>query len=152
MLTEARLEMLVQIVESVFATMMDMQVTIDKTPLIPGGDRLMSFVPLTGAWNGAVQFECSPRQACQFTGRFLSMNPPDKVDADVVDALGELANMIGGNLKCAMPAGVHLALPSVADNTTYDQKVGELKIQKRFDFRCAEGHFWVSILSPEGKP
>jgi len=57
---------------------------------------------LEGDWNGAVTLECTRDQACEFAGRFLQMDPPDTMDDDVRDALGELANMIGGNIKSAM--------------------------------------------------
>ena len=44
-------------------------------------------------------FECTRDQACQLAGRFLAMDPPEAVDDDVRDMLGELANMIGGNYE-----------------------------------------------------
>ena len=33
---------------------------------------------------------------------------PDTVDDDMRDVLGELANMIGGNMKCVLGAGIRL--------------------------------------------
>ena len=42
---------------------------------------------------------------------------PDVVtDAEVVDALGELTNMIGGNVKSLLPAPSQLSLPMVSDS------------------------------------
>ncbi len=97
--------MVAQIVESVFITMMDLEVSPSGTPWSPSHDQLTSAVHLSGDWNGALLFECDRRQACQFAGRFLSMEPPEAVNDDVRDVLGELANMIGGNMKCARGSG-----------------------------------------------
>ncbi len=47
-------------------------------------------------------FECDRQLACQFAGRFLSVDAPESVNDDVRDVLGELANMIGGNMKSAL--------------------------------------------------
>jgi len=150
MQTEASVEMLVQIVESVFMTMMSLDVSSSDASWSPAGDRLTSFVHLTGDWNGAVLFDCNPRQACQFAGRILSMDPPDIVDDDVRDVLGELANMIGGNMKCCMPAGVQLSMPTVMEGRDYDMRICGSQVLERIAFQCADGHFWVTVLSTKG--
>ena len=150
MQTEISVEMLVQIVESVFITMMSLDVSPSDASWKPTGDRLTSFVHLTGDWNGAVLLDCNPRQACQFAGLILSMDPPDIVDDDVRDVLGELANMIGGNMKCSMPTGVRLSMPTVMEGRDYDMRICGSQILKRVAFQCAEGHFWVTVLVTKG--
>jgi chemotaxis protein CheX len=148
MQTEVKVEILAQIVESVFLTMMDLELTSSEKPWHPGGDRLTSFVQLTGDWNGAVLIECTRRQACQFAGRILAMDPPDAVDDDVRDVLGELANMIGGNMKCGMSAtGVRLSMPTVMDGADCDLRICGSEVQDRLAFQCADGHFWVTVLT-----
>src|ERR1035441_5371457 len=103
--------------------MMSLEVTECGTPWFPGGDRLTSALHLAGDWNGAVLLECDRRQACRFAGRFLSMDPPDTVDDVVRDLLGELANMIGGNLKCVLTPGIRLSMPSIVDGSDYSLRV-----------------------------
>ena len=148
MQTEVKVEILAQIVESVFLTMMDLELTSSEKPWHPGGERLTSFVQLTGDWNGAVMIECSRQQACQFAGRILAMDPPDAVDDDVRDVLGELANMIGGNMKCGMSAtGVRLSMPSVMIGRDYDVRVCGSEVKERLAFQCDYGHFWVTVLA-----
>jgi chemotaxis protein CheX len=150
MQTEISVEILVQIVESVFMTMMSLDVSPSDASWKPTGNRLTSFVHLTGDWNGAVMLDCNPRQACQFAGLILSMDPPDIVDDDVRDVLGELANMIGGNMKCCMPTGVRLSMPTVMEGRDYDMRICGSQILKRVAFQCAEGHFWVTVLVTKG--
>ena len=130
--------------------MMDLEVSPSDAPWNPSGDRLTSTVYLTGEWNGAVLFDCNPRQACQFAGRILSMDPPAIVDDDVRDVLGELANMIGGNMKCGMTTGVSLSMPTVMEGRDYDMRICGSQVLERIAFQCADGHFWVTVLSTKG--
>ncbi len=86
--------------------MMSLEVGECETPWFPGDGSVDIRCPSSPAiWNGAVLLECDRRQACRFAGRFLSMDPPETVDDVVRDVLGELANMIGGNLKCILSHG-----------------------------------------------
>ena len=138
---------LAQIVESVFGTMMGLEAGECGTPWFPGGDRLTAAVHMAGDWNGAVLLECGQRQACQFAGRFLSMDPPGSVDDVVRDVLGELANMIGGNMKCVLTRGIRLSMPSVVDGSDYSLRVCGAKVRERLTFQCAEGLFWITVLA-----
>jgi len=147
MQTEVSVELLAEIVRSVFKTMMGLDVTSSDAPWSHIGSRLTSFVHLTGDWNGAVLLECNSRQACQFAGRILAMDPPESVDDDVRDVLGELANMIGGNTKCVMAPGVRLSMPTVMEGRDYDLRICGSQVQERLAFECADGHFWVTLLT-----
>jgi chemotaxis protein CheX len=146
-LTQENAEMLAQIVESVFITMLNLEVLPSEVMWSPSHDQLTSAVHLSGDWNGALLLECNRWQACRFAGRFLSMEPPDAVNDDVRDVLGELANMIGGNMKCAVAAGLSLSMPSVTDGSDYGVRVCGSEIQDRVGFECAEGPFWVTLLA-----
>jgi chemotaxis protein CheX len=151
MATEVQAEVLpgdlAQVVESVFATMLNLDVIRCDTPWAAGADRLTSAVHLAGVWNGAVLLECDRRQACCFAGRFLSMETPGKVDDDVRDVLGELANMIGGNLKCILPPGIQLSMPSVVDGSDYSLRVCGAGVRERLAFQSPEGLYWVTVLT-----
>jgi chemotaxis protein CheX len=147
MQTEVSVDMLGQIVSSVFITMMSLEVSSCDSPWNPAGDRLTAFVHLTGDWNGAVLLECNRRQACIFAGRILSMDPPDAVDDDVRDVLGELSNMIGGNMKSGMATGVRLSMPTVMEGNDYELHICGSQVLERLAFQCSEGPFWVTVLT-----
>jgi len=149
--TELRVEILpsglAQIVESVFGTMLGLEAGECGTSWFPSGDRLTSVVHMAGDWNGAVLLECGRGQACRFAGRFLSMDPPETVDDVVRDVLGELATMIGGNLKCVLTRGIRLSMPSVVDGSDYSLRVCGAEVRQRIAFQCAEGLFWITVLT-----
>jgi chemotaxis protein CheX len=138
---------LAQIVKSVFETMTSLEVTDCETPWFPGRDRLTSALHLSGEWNGAVLLECDRRQACAFAGRFLSIDPPETVDDVVRDVLGELANMIGGNLKCVLTPGIRLSMPSIVDGSDYTVRVCGAEVRERLPFQCELGPFWITLLT-----
>jgi chemotaxis protein CheX len=145
---------LAQIVESVFATMMSLEVGEGGPTWYPSADRLTSAVHLAGDWNGTVLVECDRSQACRFAGRFLSVSPPDTVTDMVRDVLGELTNMIGGNLKCVLTQGVSLSTPCVVDGGADRLWIGGDGTRVQHAFQCVEGAFWITVFNryPPGLP
>lgn len=142
---------LADIAASVFATMLHLGIRETDTPWFPDSRRLTAVVYLTGDWNGAVALECSPAQACRFAARFLSGDPSDAVDDVVRDVIGELANMIGGNLKCALTTGIRLSMPSVIDGD-YGLRVCRAELRQRLAFDSDEGPFWIAVLATRDEP
>ncbi len=149
MLSEVNVKVLQQIVGTVFETMMSLNVSPSETPWSPGVDHLTSFVNMTGYWEAAVLLECSQLQARQFAGHILSMDPPEAVDDDVRDVLGELANMIGGNLKSEMPAGLLLSMPAVMDGSHSGLHFCGSRASQSLSFQYAGGTFWVFVLAKD---
>jgi len=143
---------LTQIVESVYQTMLNLEADEGGIPWFPGADRLTAAVHLAGAWNGAVLLECDRREACLFAARYLSMDAREVVDDVVRDVLGELANVIGGNLKSALGSGIGLSMPSVVDGSNYSLRVCGADVHTRVAFRCADGFFWVTVLTMRSEP
>ena len=72
---------------------------------------LGAYVRITGTWTGVVTLRCSSGLAQQAArAMFASDNPSLE---DIRDMLGELVNMIGGNIKSLLPNPCHLSLPAV---------------------------------------
>ena len=146
---EIHLGELAQIVEYVFRTMVCLEVSESNQPWLPSQDRLTATIHLTGDWPGVLALECDRKQASVFAARFLSMNPPETVDDVVRDVLGELANMIGGNLKCVLAGGLKLSMPSVVDGADHRVRVCRAGIRERLVFQSPEGVFSVAVLREE---
>lgn len=72
-------------------------------------------VTVSGAWHGVATVELDADVARQLGARMLDLPSAEEAeDADVADAVGELVNMIGGNVKSLMPGPSVLSLPAVA--------------------------------------
>ena len=87
--------------KSVFSLMLGMEVG----PLEPFElaepkpyDGVISLVTFSGDWIGAGMFCCPERLACSIGSAMLG-HQVDNIDSDVLDGIGEMANMIIGNLK-----------------------------------------------------
>ena len=70
-------------------------------------------VSVTGNWSGHVTVTCSQNTAVALTAMMLGIDAPEVVESDMADAVGELANMVGGSLKGLLPPPSTLSLPHV---------------------------------------
>jgi chemotaxis protein CheX len=84
---------------------------------LPGGlpdDAVSSWVEVVGPWTGAVVLTCGRMTAEALARCLLAQHAPPVLDAeDVADGLGELANVVGGNVKAVLPGPSVLGLPEV---------------------------------------
>lgn len=72
-------------------------------------------VTVSGGWRGVVTVELDEVVAQRLSARMLALPEDEAVaDGDVADAVGELVNMVGGNVKSLMPGPSVLSLPAVA--------------------------------------
>jgi len=113
-------ELTAGIVGDVFLTMLD-------TEAKPADDSVKPIRPFpiagavyfTGGFMGAVVIELGYELAFHATARLMSMPEPTAVDPDVRDSVGELANMIAGNLKAILPPDAMLSMPSVVEGKDF---------------------------------
>ena len=83
-------------------------------PVPPPAEVVSAWVDIFGPWNGSVVVTCAPATAEALTQSVLMFHPPADVDdEDVKDALGELANVLGGNIKSVLPGESRLGLPQI---------------------------------------
>ena len=84
---------------------------------LPGGlpdDAVSSWVEVVGPWTGAVVLTCGRTTAEALSRCLLAEHAPPVLDAeDVADGMGELANVVGGNVKAVLPGPSVLGLPEV---------------------------------------
>jgi chemotaxis protein CheX len=81
-----------------------------------------------------------------FTGRLLGIEPPEEFNDDVRDAVGELANMIAGNLKPLLPPGVALSMPTLVEGTDYALRILGGNLAGMLAFYSPGGVFWVTLI------
>jgi chemotaxis protein CheX len=74
---------------------------------------LTASVSVTGAWDGHVVVTSSLQAARHVAAAMLGHTHNDVTPDDVIDAMGELANVLGGNVKNLLPQPSVLSLPQV---------------------------------------
>ncbi len=86
---------------------------------LPGGpvaDPVSSWVDVVGPWTGSVVLTTGRHTAEELTRALLREHSPEVLEhEDVVDAFGEIANVVGGNVKAALPGSSGLSLPDVGE-------------------------------------
>ena len=106
---------LAEMVEQVWVSYLDPE---GVSPLVPTGDdgqasEVHSSVSISGSWTGHVVYASSTEAARKAAAAFLAMDSSEVSQEDLSDVLGELANIVGGNVKAMLPPGCFLSLPQV---------------------------------------
>jgi len=109
--------------QEVFDTMLSMELTEQEHKAFTGGSRIVGSVSLAGSVSGTVNIHVSNTFATQITANMLGMEL-DEIDSDeeVHDVIGELSNMIGGDLKsrlCDAGFTCELSIPSITSGKDF---------------------------------
>ena len=81
----------------------------------PFVDPIVAWVDVYGDWPGRAALTASTATAQDLARALLDLGPDGEVTApDLVDAFGEVANVVGGNVKSLLPTQGSLGLPQVA--------------------------------------
>ena len=109
--------------QDVFDTMLSMQLTEQDSHTLADSSRIVGSVSLAGSVSGTVNVHVSDAFANQITANMLGMEL-DEIDSDeeVHDVIGELSNMIGGDLKsrlCDAGFVCELSIPSITSGKDF---------------------------------
>lgn len=131
---------IIQIVQSIWASILNLPIEVsDINEDFPSSDRSRSFtgcVQLTGDFEGATLLHCPSRLAIQLSALMFEEETDKLSIEDVQDALGELTNMVAGNIKPLLKGHSRLSLPSVVEGSDYHLNVpGSYQVQL-VKFRC----------------
>jgi chemotaxis protein CheX len=103
------------IAEQVWSSYLDVDGSSPLLP-VPAPDSTLhvtASVSVTGAWRGHVLVSCSEAASRNAAAALLGIELDEVTEDDIADALGELANIIGGNVKSLLPEPCALSLPHV---------------------------------------
>ena len=70
---------------------------------------------ISGEWNGTVCVSCSQLAARHATSAMFGMEDDELTADEINDAVGELVNVVGGNIKSLVPGPSVLGLPTVIE-------------------------------------
>jgi chemotaxis protein CheX len=134
-----------QFIESVFRSMLELDAQPCEAEL-PSTEMITGAIYYAGSWKGATMLQCEPSMAFEFTERLMQVPRPTSFDDDVRDAMGEITNIIGGNMKPILPRGVGLSMPSVVFGRPSALRLcGDIPLV-RLAFSCELGVFWLTIM------
>lgn len=138
-LTEEEIrELISKNVKSVFSTMLDLEIVSGEcgsAGLSVEGKSIIALLGFTGPWNGTGMIQCSDRLGCLIGSR-LFFEEFAKVNDEVLDGIGEIANMVIGNFK--EDASDRLGVLSLGTPTVI--------LGDRFQTRMWQGHQWIDSV------
>jgi chemotaxis protein CheX len=109
-------------------------------------DLVTGCVQVAGAWSGAVTLDLAADLARLAAAAMFSADPRDLSPGDVDDAVGELANMTGGNVKNLVRGASQLSLPAVAQGNGVRMTIPGAVVRNQLDFVCAGRALRVTVL------
>ncbi len=143
-------EQIRSIIENIWSSVLGLSVNRTEPAGAPTGEYLTSCVHITGAWAGALTIACPVASSRQAAALMFGMEPKDVGDSEMQDALGELANIAGGNVKALLPAGCMLSLPTVVQGVDHKFVVPNSRVTGETAFTCEGQTTMVRILEREG--
>ena len=117
------------------------------TTLAPGSRTLDGVINITGAWAGAVVLQVPEPVARRAAAVMFELDAERASLEDMQDAVGELTNMTGGNVKALLDGQCALSLPAVVEGRDYSIRVPGSEPVTRVSFDIEGEPFVVSLLT-----
>jgi CheY-specific phosphatase CheX len=143
--TPDALEAQISVTQQVFEIMAGIAVYPSTRALSQADPCVESVLRYLVVCKGSIVLESSASVAFGFTERMMSVPTPTWCDDDVKDAMGELVNMIGGNLKGLLPIETELSSPIVFEKPPLEMAHSRPGRLSRTDFDCEFGLFRLSL-------
>lgn len=142
---------LCQYTEAIWTSVLNLEVQKSDTGLAPDQleNTLASCVHITGKWQGTVTLHCPVTLARRVAAIMFSHKEETTNIEEIQDALGELANMTGGNIKSLLPEPCYLSMPTVAV-TNFGLRVPGSELLAMVNFTCENKPFTISVLKKIG--
>jgi chemotaxis protein CheX len=140
----------------VFATMLGLEITAEDMQTEPAvtaapSSGVVSLIGLAGNWCGTGSLACTLAFACRMATHLVA-TPYDSVNEDVLDAAGEITNMIIGNVKTVLEEKVGpmgLSSPTVIYGRNFQTRSARIHEWIIVPFACGEERLFVQMcLAP----
>ncbi len=141
---------LIESTVEIFTGMVMMEITVAGEPMTKLGplkQSITGMIGLAGTHKGVLAVHFPNQVAMDVTGSFLGMEVSE-INADVQDAIGEIANMLGGNLKTILSdrgKDIQLSLPSTISGDAYTFSSQVDVDQVILPFQAPAGVFYVEV-------
>ena len=118
---------------------------------MPSAKMFLGSVQITGEWNGAIMLSLPSTLVNTLTEKMFSLESGKASIEEKKDAIGEMVNMIGGNIKALLPQPCALSAPLMAleGDTLHFPST---KMVTHCKFECAGKPFALSLYEQVEDP
>ncbi len=140
-------EEILEITETTWQSVLGLDLTPRALPASMGQaeGHLTGKVEISGAWTGAVLLHGSQELAAAAAAVIFSTEAGGGSNQDSLDAMYELTNIIGGNIKSLLPEPCQLSLPCVESTTDAHLNILGMEKVSELVFDCQEQPLFVSV-------
>ncbi len=137
-------------VVEIFTTMVMMEVSVSSGQVEENcmlENTITGVIGLAGMQKGVLAIHVPYPVAFAITGNFLGIEL-DEINEDVEDAIGEIANMLGGNVKAILSENgrdIDLSLPSTISGAEYGFQTIKAAEKTNVKFATSSGDFVVEL-------
>jgi chemotaxis protein CheX len=111
-------EEIVQIVDGVWQMTLGTPIryvpSLQDAPML-GTPALTASIHFRGAWPGTLAATCSAALVQRMAARMFELPAGEGSAEDLMDAFGEIVNILGGNVKAVLPPPCELSLPALSE-------------------------------------
>ncbi len=141
---------IIESAKEIFSTMVMMEIEVvdqannEVKTLV---DSISGVIGLAGTHKGVLAIHLPNHVAKAITGSFLGMEVTE-MGEDVEDAVGELANMLGGNVKTILSEkgrDIELSMPSTISGHEYNFQPTKEVERFLINFSCESGTFAIEL-------
>ena len=116
------------------------------------GKTLTGSVRIKGGWQGEVRLQCSAELARRAAVVMFRVELDKVTPEQAQDAIGELTNMTGGNLKALLPPPCQISLPTVTEENNGNSPGPDGQLRSHIFFQCQGQPFSVTLLESSKDP
>jgi CheY-specific phosphatase CheX len=140
--------------ESFWLQMLAMTLDPIKSPAEPflGAGHIHAGVELSGAWLGRIEVRMAERLAYEATASMMMQAVETVKQEDALDAVREIANMIAGVIKPALPRPCSMTVPQSAIESEYFCSGMRAGDSLAVGFRHRSGDLLVQVWENEYAP
>jgi chemotaxis protein CheX len=130
-----------------------LSMTLDPVPFTDlfcvGTGHMLASVELSGMWRGRIEVRLDEKLAYSATAAML-MQPVETVaQADMLDAIGEIVNMVAGAIKSSLPRPTAMSIPASAVEPAGFCGLQRTENTLLVAFRHADGDLMVRVWEQE---
>jgi chemotaxis protein CheX len=140
-----------QFVTDIWSTFLSMKVSPTDKQFKPKGkdNTLAGCVQITGGWHGTVTFYASREIGKKVAATMYGLDETEVNKQQIQDVIGEITNILAGNIKSLLPSPCSISLPSVAV-TDYNLHHPGSEPVTAVNFDC-EGMPFLVVMLQENK-
>ncbi len=140
---------MIEATREIFSSMVMMEISVNEIMEEHGplNDTITGMIGLAGTHKGILAVHFPYAVAMAITSSFLMMDV-EEVNEDVHDAVGEVANMLGGNVKTILSDNgrdIDLSLPSTISGSQYNFQSDKQVEKVIIEFDTGNGNFMVEM-------